>query len=201
VFALIALLALPTAGWIAIAAFVAQFALYLLYAHPAWWTIYYVEVAAVPALLTAIGVVRALTWIERQDLANQRSRVAFASGLLALAAAIPGWRIAAQVREKVIADHAYYDAFAGLLTKIPERQSLVFVRYAKGHIDGLSLVRNVPNPDLAPIWTAYDRGDDNQRLIHLVPGRAAYLFDEASWSLSRIQQAPSAARTPGVATR
>lgn len=201
VFALIALFTLPAAGWIAIAAFVVQFALYLSYAHPAWWTIYYVEVAAVPALLTAIGIVRALSWIERRDLANQRSRVALATGLLMVAAAVPGWRIAAQVKEKVSADHAYYDAFAVLLRKIPERESLVFVRYAKGHIDGLSLVRNVPDPDAAPIWTAYDRGDDNQRLIRLVPGRTAYLFDEASWSLSRVQQASSAARSPGVATR
>ena len=43
VFALLGLLALSVEGWVVLAAFAMQFALYLLYAHPAWWTMYYVE--------------------------------------------------------------------------------------------------------------------------------------------------------------
>jgi hypothetical protein len=64
--------------------------------------------------------------------------------------------------------------------------AIVFVRYAASHNDGLSLVRNAPNLDEAPVWTVYDRGAENARLMALAPERVPYLFDEATWTLQPL---------------
>src|ERR1043166_4198153 len=62
-FALVALIGLPAAGWFAIAGVLTQIALYLLYAHPAFWSVYYLESETVLYVLTGLGVVRSARWI------------------------------------------------------------------------------------------------------------------------------------------
>jgi hypothetical protein len=90
-----------------------------------------------------------------------------------------------QVRAQIATDHAYYDTF---LAALPEPDTaIVFVRYAPSHNDGLSLVRNVPDVGAARIWTVYDRGVENARLLQLAPRRKAYLFDEGSWALKPMR--------------
>jgi hypothetical protein len=103
--------------------------------------------------------------------------------LVAAAGLIAAGSVARQVRTTLAQDHSFYDAFAELLRQIPDQRAIVFVRYADKHPDGLSLVRNVPDLDKAPVWTVYDRGDDNERLIAVAPERVPYLFDEKSWTL------------------
>ena len=90
-----------------------------------------------------------------------------------------------QVRAQIDSDHAYYDAFLASLPSGSD-SAIVFVRYARNHNDGLSLVRNVPDTRTARVWTAYDRGAENAALRQLVPKRAAYLFDEAEWTLKPL---------------
>ena len=94
----------------------------------------------------------------------------------------------ALVRNQIAQDHGYYDGFTRLLPRTPSG-AIVFVRYARTHNDGLSLVRNVPDRDAAPVWTAYDRGAENERLAALAPERALFLFDEASWTLRPLARA------------
>ena len=211
-FALIGLLALTLEGWIALVAFVAQFVLYLSYAHPAWWTMYYVEGTPVLAFLTALGMVRIFVWAfgtgnapnDGATTASSRLTRVAASIRRALSSPIPtdGGRLATatlivgfagllaalgvtrQVKITLGEDHSFYDAFARLLRQIPDQRAIVFVRYADKHPDGLSLVRNVPDLERAPLWTVYDRGEDNARLLALAPDRVPYLFDEKTWTLT-----------------
>lgn len=210
VFALIGLIALTLEGWIAMAAFAAQFLLYLSYAHPAWWTMYYVECMPVLAFVTALGIVRlfALLYRSEADRAAERpsalSRLTGAMALLrhgkrpvgvdtrrlvtagvvvAAAGLMAAGGVARQVKSTLAQDHSFYDAFTQLVRQIPDRRAVVFVRYSEKHPDGLSLVRNVADLERAPLWTVYDRGDDNERLLALATDRVPYLFDEKSWTL------------------
>jgi len=208
IFALIGLLALSVEGWIALAAFAAQFLFYLSYAHPAWWTMYYVECTPVLAFITALGMARLFGLLYRREwalapltsrlkaaLATLRSpgnadvdgrRLTTAGLLVSAAGLIAAGSVARQVRTTLAQDHSFYDAFAELVRQIPDQRAIVFVRYADKHPDGLSLVRNIPDLDKAPVWTVYDRGDDNERLLALAPERVPYLFDEKSWTLKPI---------------
>ena len=179
--ALIGVLALTLDGWIALAAFAAQFVLYLSYAHPAWWTMYYVECTPVLAFLTALGMMRVFTWTFRAP--TDERRTVTAAAVVGLAGLVAAVAVTRQVKVTLGQDHSFYDAFAQLVRQIPEQRAIVFVRYSDKHLDGLSLVRNVPDLQQAPVWTVYDRGEDNARLLALAPDRAPYLFDEKSWTL------------------
>lgn len=220
-FALFGLLTLTAEGWIALAAFGLQFVAYLAFAHPAWYTLYYLECTPILAFITALGIVRTFAILsvpstatpanaprrslrERLRLAvgvhsgvgaRGQARVVTASLLVATAGSIAGIAVARQVRAQIDNDHAYYDAFAGAVRQIHDPRAIVFVRYSEKHPDGLSLVRNVPDLASAPVWTVYDRGADNARLLALAPGRVPYLFDESKWSLSRVQPGTASAAT------
>ena len=224
IFALIGLLALSVEGWIALAAFAAQFLFYLSYAHPAWWTMYYVECTPVIAFITALGVARLFGLLYRREwgpgpvasrlraaLATLRGpgnadvdsrRLTTAGLLVATAGLLAAGSVARQVKTTLAQDHSFYDSFAELVRQIPDQRAIVFVRYADKHPDGLSLVRNVPDLDKAPVWTVYDRGDDNERLLALAPERVPYLFDEKSWTLKPMStprpQALSRSKTKPV---
>lgn len=192
-FALVGLIALSAEVWIGLAAFAMQFLLYLGFAHPAWWTIYYLEAMPLPAFLTALGIVRAARVLGgegrlRED-AEAGARTLTASLLVALPLLGAVALVSRQVRSKIREDHGYLDAFARLERQIPDPRAIVFVRYSEKHPDGLSLVRNVADPQAARVWTVYDRGTENARLMAIAPERAAYRFDESSWTLSPIPRA------------
>jgi hypothetical protein len=48
-----------------------------------------------------------------------------------------------------------------------------------------SLIRNPDNYTSALIWTVYDRGEDNARLMAAAGGRTAYIYDERWMRLER----------------
>ena len=226
-FALLGLLLLPGEALVALSAFVLQFALYLSYAHPSRWTIYYVEGAPVLAFMSALGVARVLAWAararrsplsaastmwtagavrrwwsalrSRSAFVGEPSRVVVPLCMLTLAGLLAGAGVIRQVRGQIDADHEYHEAFESLLAHIAEPRAVVFVRYGPKHNDGLSVVRNVATPSDSRIWTAYDRGADNARLLQLAPDRAPYLFDETSWTLRRLQRQAESTRNSGVA--
>jgi len=191
IFAIIGLFVLPMEVLLALAAFGLQFLLYLSYAHPAGWTVYYIEGAPILALITAFGIVRVLAWASRGAPERFRSSMAMTVALIAPIALV----VAGQVRAQIESDHAYHESFQAVLSQMPAGKSIVFVRYGPHHLDGLSLVRNVPDLASAPTWTVYDRGRDNERLLRLAPERAAYLFDEATWTLTATQRPVATTRT------
>ena len=226
VFAMLGMLMLPAEALVVLTAFALQFLLYLSYAHPARWTIYYVEGAPILAFMTAVGVARALAWASRDRSSTEASpwwtpgplrqwwswlrrspaaiepphRLMLPICVLIAVGLFAGARVMQQVRGQIDGDHEYHEAFASLLTRISEPRAVVFVRYGPDHNDGLSLVRNAAAPSDARIWTAYDRGADNQRLLRFAPDRAPYLFDETSWTLRRLQRPAESPRTSGVAS-
>lgn len=183
--AVIGLVGAPSALWVGLGAAVAQLLLYLLYAHPARWSLYYIEVLPVLGFATALGVMRILE-LGAPRKASSRARVALGVALL-LVVSYPAWITLRQVRAQIETDHAYYDTFVATLPPEPD-SAIVFVRYAPSHNDGLSLVRNVPDAPAARIWTAYDRGAENDELLRIAPNRKPFLFDESSWSMRPLER-------------
>jgi|GEM_PF-6248914 len=55
---------------------------------------------------------------------------------------------------------------------------MVFIRYAPNHSPHMSLVTNEPDLAHARVWTVYDRGPDNVRLIRIDRSRTPWLFDD-----------------------
>jgi hypothetical protein len=88
-----------------------------------------------------------------------------------------------EVRPQLQQRVAYHRAFARVVSSIPDERALVFVRYHPAHNPHRSLIENPPDHARARVWIARDRGADNRRLQEQAPGRAAYLFDEASFTL------------------
>ena len=187
--ALIGLVGAPPALWVGLGAIVVQLLCYLLYAHPARWSLYYIEGLPVLAFATALGVLRVLELGAHRPIPS-RARL-LVLGVLVLALAYPATVTLRQVKAQIASDHAYYDAFRASLPR-GSNGAIVFVRYAKTHNDGLSLVRNVPDLHAARVWTVYDRGAENAQLLRLAPKRAAFLFDEASWTLKPLDTSPLA---------
>jgi hypothetical protein len=186
VLAIVGLIGAPFGLWAGLAALAIQLTLYLLYAHPWTWSLYYIETLPVLALLTALGIARLNVYVAPE---RERERgLALAALALVLATLSPAARPMRLVRQQIAMDHGYHDGFARVLPKSPTG-SIVFVRYARSHNDGLSLVRNPADRNAAPVWTAYDRGAENARLAALAPGRALFLFDEATWTLRPLERA------------
>ena len=183
VVAVLGLVGAPPALWVGLGALVAQLLVYLLYAHPARWSLYYMEGLPVLAFATALGIMRVLE-LGASRTSSSRARLAVLAAML-VAIAYPTVVTLRQVRAQIGTDHAYYDAF---VASLPDSagSAIVFVRYARSHNDGLSLVRNVPDLRAARIWTVYDRGAENAQLRSIAPRRSAYLFDESSWALKPI---------------
>jgi hypothetical protein len=202
-FALLALTVLPVAAWFAVATLAAHVALYLLYAHPAFWTVYYLESEPVLAFVTAFGVARVLAWAA--DVGQRRWRevtsasaapaVSMAVLVLVLATCVPAAMTLRLLRQQVNRDRSYFERFDAVVRGIRDERAIVFVRYGRSHNDNLTLVRNPANHDEARLWIAHDRGADNARLVAAAKDRRAYLFDEDSWSLRLLESRPIAETT------
>jgi hypothetical protein len=159
------------------------FSVHLIYAHAPEWSIYYSEALPVAAVLVATGtawlVTRLVQPLSPASVAGPRAAL-----LLAIAALV-AWPMPDRIlmqrlylevsREPII---AFQQAVAGL--PVP---SIVFVRYAPDQHLSRPLVENQAAASSAPLWTARDRGADNARLLALVPGRSAWLYDQAAQRL------------------
>ena len=70
-----------------------------------------------------------------------------------------------------------------------KRPNIVFVRYAPDRGAGamhIALVANDGMLEGAPSWIVHDRGDDNQRLMRVAPGRSAYVYEESTRTFTEI---------------
>jgi dolichyl-phosphate-mannose-protein mannosyltransferase len=176
---------------------------YLLYAHPASWTLYYLELQPLLAFLTALGLVRVVALVVERVTSGQgapahvsEARVALAP-LLLLAALLPGSiadaRVAHTNKSRQV---SFQGAFRAALDGIPAERAIVFVRYGPRHNNHYSLIGNDPDLERARVWTVYDRGSDDARLMALARDRAPFLFDEAARAL-----VPLAPRTAAIGPR
>lgn len=172
------------------------FIVHLGYAHPPQWSLYYAEALPVGAAAAAAGVA-ALTsrMAKRFSVDHPEERGVL---LLLIATAVAIWPLPerlAETRLNLDVAREPIQRFEKVTAGIHE-PSLVFVRYALGHRMHRSLIRNPDDYESALIWTAYDRGADNARLMALAPNRVAYVYDER-WE--RLERLDRPAATPGTA--
>ena len=181
---------------------------YMLYAHPAIWTLYYVEVYPVLAYVTALGIWRLFEFLGnpgqqlRQLQLPQPSRQA-AMGILVVGllfcplyrSSLHTWRQLHELRARQLT------AFNTGVAALPGAQTVVFVRYDPRHNPNLTLISNAPDANRARAWKVYDRGLDDIRLTRLAPDRVPYLFDETTNSFTRMDTSALAAAVRSVASR
>lgn len=170
-------------AWFALGTSLLLLAAHLAYAHTPEWSVYYVEAGPALAWTTAAGLGAVASRLGRR-LRKPSAAPAVAAVGLVLVAIGPATADVAAARVQVASWSRYHRAFEDLLSRIPEDRSLVFVRYAPGHVSDMALVRNAADLDRARTWVVWDRGADDARLVARAPGRAPYVFDERTGTLS-----------------
>ncbi len=187
VFAVLGLLTLRGETAFAVGSGVWLLLVYLLFATPAKWTLYYYESVPAFAYLTAAGLAWAASLVGRprgvppSSGFNWRApRYASALASSALAFALPGVVALRLIHLQHITERRDLSRFAALVASLPGDKAVMFVRYAPDHDAHVTFVRNSAHPQRERIWVVYDRGDvENAHFLDLSPGRTAYLFDES----------------------
>jgi 4-amino-4-deoxy-L-arabinose transferase-like glycosyltransferase len=185
VLALAGVVAGPGAVRFAAGSAVALFVVHLAYAHPPQWSIYYAEALPVGAATVAVGATALATLLARRFSPGEPAQRA--ALLTTLAAVIAIWPLQERVAETRLNLEVAREPLVGFeaATAAIHEPAVVFVRYALGHRMHRSLIRNPDDYATALIWTAYDRGDDNARLMAVAGNRAAYIYDERWMRLER----------------
>jgi hypothetical protein len=193
-FGILGLVLLGRAGWFAAGTAFLLTAVYLVFAHPLDWTIYYVEIFPLLPFLTALGIGAVATRLVRPKAAfgwasarEWGPRQALGAAMLLLVLLVPGVRDAHYARRYEFSTQSYHLLFRELIARIPDDRAIVFVRYSPRHISNISFIANGPDIAHAHLWVVYDRGAENAKLAALAPERATYLFDEATFSLRPTQ--------------
>jgi hypothetical protein len=160
------------------------FASYLLWPMDSTWTLYYLELEAPLAFLTAVGIYAVVRWIGFETAKRASSRRVGPRGAQLILSIATGawlvWPLPARVTSyrRAHAEHRRYRAqFQHAVGAVPAAGSIVFVRYAPGHGEE-RLVDNVPDLNSARTWIVHDRGPENARLCALAPGRRPYIYLE-----------------------
>ena len=156
---------------------------YLPYAHDPSWTLYYLGVAPVAAVIMACGIWRALVAMVRGVVIQLHidRRPKLGTSLVALALSVFALPTLSYWREQHRQSSSVTDAFATAMKELPSRKSIVFVRYAQ-QPHHVGLVSNYTNLSGAPVWVVHDLGDRNKELLQLAEDRTAFVFDEEAMS-------------------
>jgi len=183
--AAVALITTSAPIWFALGTTVLLVLAYLCFGHAPQWTPYYVEIQPVLAFVTAAAWWRVSSLLSSKKLAWPLRELPAVTGgavLAVIASAVLLFpydtRMVNYIRLGKVEASAYHRNFRELLKLVPSERSMVFIRYAPNHSPHMSLVTNEPNLNAARVWTVYDRGQDNIRLIRLDPRRTPYLFDD-----------------------
>ncbi len=180
-----------------------ELAAYLLYAHPPAWTLYYQEVFPVFAVLCALGLWRVLDVIEHGTLGALRlaparlpdaQRALGALGVM-LVLLWPATISIVAAHGASVTRALHFRRFDKVVAWVPTPRAILFVRYGPSHDEHVSYIGNAANPDAERVWTAYDRGADDLRLMQAFPDRQAFVFDEATVTVGPLrfeQRGPSA---------
>jgi hypothetical protein len=191
-FAALSLVALPAEATIGVVSATLLVLIHLLYAYDIGWTIYYFELLPVLAFMTGLGLALAIRWlvrrVETSSIAEPTKRIGLAAVATVYAIGallhVAGEAGLARAKHNWLRRPQY--AFEAALATLPEESSVVFIRYAPDHSPHLSLIDNGPDLDRVRIWTVYDRGAENTKLMRRFPGRAAFLYDEATGRIERL---------------
>lgn len=158
----------------------AMIAAYLLYPHPPRWTLYYLEVLPVFAVLGAIGA-RAVAR-ESSSFGRRGSRnVALVLGAIAIVQIPFSASLARSAIERV---QAFPDTVKALLATIPaDERALVFATFREPASPHAVVLTNPVEVDAQRIVMAWDLGSRNAELAQTLPGRRTYLLDVARLEL------------------
>ena len=181
-------------GRFALACAVALFVAYLTYAHPAGWTLYYLESSWLLPFAAALGLWTATTMIAQRakmptgELLRGAPRLS-SLATTALVGALLWFAIPRVDGARHYADLSHFTLRGWrtfLSATVPDQRAIVFVRYTPSHYVHESLIANDPDLASARLWVVFDRGPENQKLVALAPDRTPYLFDEKTRQLTRL---------------
>jgi hypothetical protein len=186
VFAALGLLTLDGVAAFALAGSLGLLLLYLYFATPPAWTLYYYESVPVYAYLTAAGLAWAISLLGRPRGAAPAPVFAWSSrrwGTVlvgtALAISVPGLIATHRIRREHHRIRLVYREFELARQRISAPRAVLFVHYAPAHDPNVSYVKNVLDPSTEPVWVVFDRGpEENAKLLALAPDREAFIFDE-----------------------
>ncbi|HEV7705846.1 MAG TPA: glycosyltransferase family 39 protein [Gemmatimonadaceae bacterium] len=183
--AVLGLITTSRAVWLAVGTAALLVSAYLCVGHGATWTVYYVEFVPVLAFASVLGWWRLTSVIANKPLAWPLANIPETTPNTVFAMIVGGLllmpyttRAAPYIAGKKDERRAYQSDFRSMLRLIPDEHSMVFIRYSHTHSPHQSLVTNAPDLAKARVWTVYDLGADNVRLMRLDPTRKPYLFDE-----------------------
>jgi len=181
-------------GRFALVCAIALFVSYLSYAHPAPWTLYYLESSWLLPFASALGLwTLTAMLVERVRMPDTQLLRDFAKVPTLATAAFVGallWFAIPRINGARHYADLSHNTLRGWRTfvnsAIPDQRAILFVRYAPWHYVHESLVANDPDLANARLWIVYDRGAEDAKLTALAPDRATYLFDEQTRVLTRL---------------
>lgn len=193
VFALIGVVVLDGVTGFALASAAGLFLLYLAFATPPGWTLYYYEAVPALAFLTAAGLARAVAMFGRPRRTAPSASYAWTSPRWALPLAVGAVMVSVPVvpalklvRAEHVRSQRVLNEFDAVPRAIPDERALLFVHYKPTHDPNVSFVRNSLSPSGERVWVVRDRGpQENARLMATAPERVAYIFDEQQNGLFR----------------
>jgi hypothetical protein len=170
------------------------FLAYLLYAHPYFWTVYYLEALPVVAMITVLGFARTTKWlatkIERGELGSPDRRE-IAAGLVSvvltvglLAGSLSGVRAERDLRNRGTGARLW---LWDIMERLPTSRNVLFVRDERNA--PRTMVTNDIDPATARTLLAHDLGDQNIRLGLAVADRSAYVIDMGAKTLIALPPA------------
>jgi hypothetical protein len=175
------------------------FVAYLSYAHPGFWTIYYLEALPVVAMITILGFVLAMTWLRRNmegsgespesaparhgEREGAGSLVGIVLAIALLAGSLPVVSSERAIRERSASLRL---GLWDIMTRLPTPHNLLFVHDERKA--PRSMVTNEADPAHARTLLVHDLGSEDVRLQELEPDRTAYVIDVNAGTL--IQLAP-----------
>jgi hypothetical protein len=203
---ILGLISLPPAVMIGGITALLLFLAYLAYAHPGFWTIYYLEALPVVAMITVLGIVLAMTWLRRnmdvgtdspESLSAAQGKregagsvVGIVLAIALLAASLPMVRSEGAFRTRVASPRV---GLWEIMEKLPTPCNLMIVRDERS--EPRTLVTNGADLAHARTWLVHDLGSENMRIHKLAPDRTGYLIDVKAKTLMQL------AADTGEATR
>lgn len=167
----------------------ALFLAYLWFAHPEQWVAYYMEAHLVFAAAAAVGAFRLAgrltAWVAGPN--DQLIAARVGAAILGVAAIVAvrtptGIGLARDAHAFLARPH---EIVREIETQLPAG-SVLFIRYAPDHHIDRGLIENPADLAADPVWRVHDLGARNVELLRSAPDRAAFLLDEATWTVSRL---------------
>lgn len=175
------LLALPASVALFLgASFLLLMVLYLVMPHDLTWTIYYLEVFALPGFLVVAGA-GALARRRRGEVPRWVALAIIAYVAVRGVPALPMERVAKDQHANRIL------VFEALVDRLPEERVVVFIRPRPSIQPHFTLWDILGDPATTPRWLVRDLGPErNAGLIARADGRTPYLYDEARVEFVRL---------------